>query len=131
MAESPLTVKVLREAFRNIEAFRVTYESEGIDTLESDGVGICLWDLEYLLTQLHRLPRRQRQAIELCLVANMKESDAAVQMGVSVTNPVAMYATSGLLKLVDWVNAGALPRYSERASFSCVEERAGSPERVA
>jgi hypothetical protein len=116
-----LTVGVLREAFRSIEAFRATYETEGIDSVCSDGVEICLWDLEYLLTQLWRLPTRQRQAIDLCLVQNMKESDAALQMGVSITNPVAMYATSGLIKMVDWVNSGTLPRYSERASSSFPE----------
>lgn len=114
MAGSSLTVKVLREAFRTIEAFRAYYETDGIDTVvSSEGTEVCLWDLEYLLSQLWRLPDRQRQAIELCLVQNMKESDAALTMGVSVTNPVAMYATSGLIKIVDWVNSGELPRYSE------------------
>ena len=110
-----LTVKVLRELFRNLQQFRALYESEGIDEVVSpiDGQVYSLFDLEHLYEQLHRLPPRQREAIELCLVQNMKETDAALAMGVSKTNPVAMYATSGLEKLVEFVQSGVLSGYRE------------------
>lgn len=107
-----LPVSVLRELFRNLQSFRSVYETDGIDEVVGpDGVHYCLWDLEYLYKQLHRLPRRQAQAIELCLVQNMRECDAAQVMGVSPTNPVAMYAKSGLEKLVFMAEEGVLPGF--------------------
>jgi hypothetical protein len=107
-----LTVTVLRELFRNLQAFRAVFEADGIDTLIGpDGTEWSLWDLDYLYKQLPILPLRQHQAIELCLVQNVKESDAAVMMGVSRTNPVAMYATVGLTKLIAMIEAGHFPRF--------------------
>jgi DNA-directed RNA polymerase specialized sigma24 family protein len=109
-----LTVSVLRELFRNYQAFWALYESEGIDVVEAqDGTAFSLWDAQYLYRQIRHLPPRQQQAIQLCLIENMKESDAALKMGVSETNPVAMYATSGLEKLVQMVQEGQLPRFRE------------------
>lgn len=90
------------------------YEADGVDTLAGpDGFSISLWDIEYLVNNLSLLPPRQRQAIQFCLIENMKESDAAVRMGVSPTNPVSMYASSGLTKLIALVRAGVLPRFQE------------------
>jgi hypothetical protein len=116
-----LTVDVLREAFRHIEAWRAIYETEGIDVIHLNGQELCLWDLEYLLTKLDGLPKRQREAIDLFLVQNYKEKEAAVMMGVSEENPIGMYATSGLIKLVKWVNEGSLPRYSEASALLVFE----------
>jgi DNA-directed RNA polymerase specialized sigma24 family protein len=111
-----LTVSVLRELFRHYQAFLALYETDGIDTIVGpDGDAFSLWDVQYLACQLHRLPSRQSEAIRLCLIENVKESDAAVRMGVSETNPVAKYATSGLEKIVQMVQAGALPRFLEGA----------------
>lgn len=108
-----LTVGVLRELFRNLQAFHAVFETDGIDTIIGpDGTEWCLWDLEYLYREgLPMLPPRQRQAIELCLIHNVKESDAAVRMGVSPTNPVAMYATSGLQKLIGLIESGSFSRF--------------------
>lgn len=109
-----MTVTTLRELFRNLQAFWALYETEGIDEVESpDGETYCLFDVLYLYKEIRRLPPRQRQAIELCLVQNMKESDAAQVMGVSATNPVAMYATSGLEKLIAMVRDGSLNCFQE------------------
>lgn len=109
-----LTVGVLRECLRNYAAFQALYENDGIDTIVApDGTEICLHDLSYLISELHRLSPRQRQAISLCLLQNVKEVDAARMMGVSPTNPVAMYATLGLKKLLELIEAGELPRYRE------------------
>lgn len=107
-----LSVSLLRELFRNLQAFQSVFESDGIDILIGpDGTEWCLHDLEYLYQQLPVLPPRQRQAIELCLVRNIKESDAAVMMGVSPTNPVSMYASSGLAKLIGMIRDGYFPRF--------------------
>lgn len=105
-------ISELRELFRNLLAFRAVYESDGIDQLHApDGVVWSLWDLEYLYRQTQRLTLRQRQAIELCLIHNVREQDAAVLMGVSPTNPVGMYASLGLRRLLDMIESGELSRF--------------------
>lgn len=96
-----LDVATLRELLRNLQVFRSYHESDGLDTIrDHNGNEWCLWDIEYLYAQRSRLSPRQSEAIELCLFQNMTERAAAVSMGVSPTNPVAMYATDGLRKLV-------------------------------
>lgn len=108
-----LTVDTLREILRNMQGFRALREDHGIDTIPCpDGEPVSIWDLEYLLDEgLPLLPTRQREAILLCLVQNYRERDAAVLMGVSVTNPVAMYASEGLKKLLAMIEDGRLPRF--------------------
>jgi DNA-directed RNA polymerase specialized sigma24 family protein len=107
-------VGTLRELLRNYRAFRAAYESDGLDSITGpDGTIYCLHDLTYLISQLDRLSPRQRQSIYLCLLNNVKEVDAARIMGVSETNPVAMYATLGLKRLVEMIRAGELNRYRE------------------
>jgi hypothetical protein len=107
-------VSELRELLRHLRAFRAVYEETGMDDIPTpDGTVWSLWDLEYLESQLCRLTLRQRQAITLCLVHNMRERDAAVAMGVSATNPVSMYASLGLQRLLDMVDAGELVRFRE------------------
>lgn len=104
-------MSILREAFRNLQAFRSLYEAEGIDTLESDGVAINLWDLEFLYEKLpDLLPTRQYQAIELFLVHNLKETQVAAMMGIDESNPIGSYATSGLQKLIELIRDNALPK---------------------
>lgn len=59
------------------------------------------------------LPLRQQQAIELFLVLNLPEAEAAVRMGLAPTNPVGMYATSGLTRLLKLMDEGYLPRFAD------------------
>ena len=100
--EPELDVAILRLLFRNLIAFRVLYEDHGIDEITGpEGVSYSLWDLERLYDQIPRLPARQAQAIEWCLVRGERERDVAVRMGLKPSNPVAMYATLGLQKLID------------------------------
>lgn len=110
---SGLTIEVLRELFRNLKAFRSVMEAEGIDTItDDDGNDWCLWDIEYLLEQADSiLPPRMSQSIKLFLVDNLREADVAIMMGVSPTNPVGMYATKGLERLIEAVNDGRLSRF--------------------
>lgn len=118
-----MTVSILRELLRHLQAWRALYEADGVDVLEGpDGFSISLWDLETIYQMVDTLPPRQAEAIELCLVQNVRERDAAVMMGVSPTNPVAMYATSGLEKLVKQVEQGEVFRKYKDASklwFRC------------
>lgn len=105
-------VSELRELFKQLLAIRSTYQDSGLqEVVSAAGNTWSIWDLEYLLKATNRLPLRQRQAITLCLVHNMRERDAAVAMGVSPTNPVMMYASLGLQRLLDMIDDGALGRY--------------------
>lgn len=106
-----LSVAVLRELFRNYAHFKATYEDHGIDTVRFREIEITIWDMDSLYELLPRLPHRQHQAIELCLVQQYREKDAAVAMGVSETNPVAMYATSGLANLLAIVEREGLKHH--------------------
>lgn len=106
-----MTVSLLRELFRNLLAWRSLYTSDGVDSLTTpDGYTVSLWDLEYLyeVSQVI-LPIRQRQAIRLCLLLNLSEQDAADVMRIDQTNPVAMYATSGLEKIIHMQRFNTLP----------------------
>jgi hypothetical protein len=108
-------VSELRELLRHFRAFRSVYEETGLEEITTpEGNTWSVWDLDYLHSQLHRLTLRQRQAITLCLIHNVRERDAARMMGVSETNPVSMYATLGLQRLLDMVDAGELGRFREQ-----------------
>lgn len=107
-----LDVATLRELFRNLPAFRALYEARGFDVVHSpNGETYTLWDVEYLYEQVNRLARRQRQAIQLFLVEDMREREAAEEMGLSPTNPIGMYVTDGLTRIIDWYEHGELERF--------------------
>jgi hypothetical protein len=119
-------VNSIRLLFRSLRAFESVYESDGvIEILAPNGCTWNLFDIQYLYRQAMRrptglrafdrlhptLPLRQQQAIELFLVLNMPEDEAAETMGLSRTNPVGMYATSGLTKLLKFLDEGRLRRF--------------------
>lgn len=102
----------LRELFRYLLEFRSIFAETGVEEISTPlGNRWSIWDLEYLYKQCGRLSLRQRQAITLCLVHNMREKDAARAMGVKETNPVMMYATQGLTHLLTMVKNGELDRF--------------------
>lgn len=109
-------ISELRELFRHLQEFRAVYQETGVDEIVTPyGRRWTLWDLEYLLTMSDKyLTHRQRQVITLCLVHNMREKEAAEVMGVSRTNPVMMYATLGLRRLLDLVDSGMLDRFRQQ-----------------
>lgn len=114
---------MLRELFRQIQQWKSLYESEGIDCITApSGEEISLWDLLYLYEQLPKLPRRQHQAIEMYLVQNMRETDAAVAMGLSPTNPIGIYATVGLGKLIAMIDNDELPRWGKSGQFKVAQQ---------
>lgn len=106
-------VSELRELFRHLREFRSVYEATGLEEIQTPyGNTWSLWDLEYLRERAEELLTfRQFQAINLCLINNMRERDAAIYMKVSPTNPVMMYASLGLQRLIDAMDAGTLSRY--------------------
>jgi hypothetical protein len=59
------------------------------------------------------LPDRQRQAIELFLILNKPEDEVALSMGLAPTNPIGMYATAGLTRLLRMIDEGMLPRFHD------------------
>ncbi len=104
-----ISVNTLREVFRNLVAWESLYESEGVDVITCAGESWCLWDVKLLYEASQTvLPARQREAIQLFLIENMREKDAAVEMGVSPTNPIAMYATTGLRRLIELAESGKI-----------------------
>lgn len=120
-------VNSLRLLFRSLRMFESVHESDGTtEILAPNGCTWNLFDIQYLYRQAMRrptgdrafdrrhptLPLRQQQAIELFLVLNMPEDEAAVIMGLKKTNPVGMYATSGLTKLLKFHDEGRLRRFS-------------------
>lgn len=107
-------VNLLRELFRNLQAWHSALEAHEVGEVieSSDGKEWSIWDADYLYGQRHRLPPQMRAAIELFLYENLLERDAAVRMGVSASNPVAMYATVGCTKLVGMARNGELSGFT-------------------
>lgn len=109
-----INVRTLRELFRHLQAWNALYETEGKDTLTGpDGTDYCLHDIVYLYQHgVPRLSPRQRQAIQLFLIENKPERTVARIMGVSEDNPVASYATQGLVRLNEMIERGDLRAYT-------------------
>jgi hypothetical protein len=106
-------VNELKALFRNLQQLRSLYMAEGIDEISTpSGERWSLWDLEYLYSSASKVTSpRQAEAVTLCLVENRTEAEAAVQMGISETNPVAIYATQAIARLCEAIDAGVLPRF--------------------
>ncbi|WP_428957825.1 RNA polymerase sigma factor [Streptomyces sp. cg35] len=113
-----IPVRVLRELFRHLQAWNALYEIEGNDTIKGpDGTEYCIHDIARLYKEAvdgkdaagkHRLSPRQRQAIQLFLIENKSEREVARLMGVSEDNPVASYATQGLVRLNELITDGVI-----------------------
>jgi DNA-directed RNA polymerase specialized sigma24 family protein len=99
-----------------LQQWRSLYEADGLEVLKGPGgEEYSLFDVEYLYANLHRLPKRQHEAISLYLVQGMREVDAAKAMGLSATNPIGIYASVGLKRLIGMIESGELPRWQEFA----------------
>lgn len=105
-------VTTLRKLFRHLQAWESAFEQFGIDTVTDEhNNSYHISDIQYLYGCRTRLTRRQRQAIEMCLYLDMREVDVSIAMGVSPTNPVAMYATNGLKRILGMVRDGELDHF--------------------
>lgn len=111
--QAVLSVELLRSLFKNLEQFRAYNEDRGLDHITGpDGVVWSIWDIERLYEASQRmLSPRQAQAIRLFLVHGMFEADAAEMMGVSRSNPIGMYATDGLVRLIYLANERMIKGY--------------------
>ncbi|PPS89533.1 sigma-70 region 4 domain-containing protein [Streptomyces sp. MH60] len=119
-----IPVRLLRELFRNLQAWNALYEIEGKDTITGpDRSEYCIHDIVHLyLTAVngrgangkHLLSPRQREAIQLFLIENRPEREVARIMGVSEDNPVASYATQGLVRLNQLIETGVIPGVGDR-----------------
>jgi DNA-directed RNA polymerase specialized sigma24 family protein len=111
-AKPDIRIQILRNIFRNLHAFRAAYEDSGVsEIVDPEGIRWSLWDLNTLYdiaVNTTLLPLRQRQAIELFLVLNLPEDKVAEIMGIKISNPVGMYATSGLTHLLREMDAGKI-----------------------
>jgi DNA-directed RNA polymerase specialized sigma24 family protein len=114
-------VQTLRQLFRNLHAFRAVYETDSVAEIrDPDGITWSLWDLEELYriaVHTDLLPLRQRQAIELFLVLNLPEDKVAELLGIKKSNPVGMYATSGVVRLLKEMDAGNVPNPWQEQGF--------------
>lgn len=106
-------VNVHRELLRNLQHWHSLFEAQEVDDVlvASNGRSYCIWDIDRLYAQRVRLPDQMRRAIELCLYENVLEKEAAVLMGVAPTNPVSVYATVGLCRLLSMAYTGELGDY--------------------
>jgi len=104
-----MNVATLREIFRNFQQWESLREVDSLETISSpDGEEYEFLDIKFLYENLNVLPQRQAQAIELYLIQNMRERDAAEAMGLSPTNPIGVYASVGLAKLIEISERGDL-----------------------
>ena len=102
-----------RELIRNLQHWQSLYEAMEVtdELLANDGRSYALWDVKRFYEHRTVLPPRQRESIQFCLFENMKESDAAIRMGIKPTNPCAIYATIGLTSLLTCSSRGEIPGY--------------------
>lgn len=106
-------MSTLRALFRNLEECRVALE-QGVESFTGpDGISWSIRDLFHLYDASQKmLSPRQSQAIRMFLVSQMFEADVAEAMGLSRTNPIGMYATAGIERLIELVDAGAIKGFS-------------------
>lgn len=110
-----MEVSTLRELLRNLQSWESLYEASEVPEVITgpDGTEYSIFDIQYVYSCRNKLAPRQQEAIELFLYENIKEKEVARMMGVSETNPVAMYATDGLKRLCGMIVEGELFRYQE------------------
>lgn len=126
----PVDHRVLRELLRNLQLFEALFETEGIDTLFGpDGMQYCLFDIKKLYGLRIHLSQRQRQAVELFLYEDKREREVAEAMGVSPANPVAIYATQGLRRLVQIYDNGFEIPWGEGNGTTASNESDAAPAR--
>jgi hypothetical protein len=105
------TVAVMRGLVRGLQQWRSSLEAMEVAETIADPTGRtwCLWDVERFYAYRRQLPERMQTAIELMLYQGMFERDVARSMGISESNPVGVYVTVGLVRLLAMTRAGSLP----------------------
>lgn len=100
LSEPGMNAYKLEAIIRHYAEFRALYEDQGIEEISlGDGLVVNIHDV---LRGISKLPTRQRQAVVLTCLWNMKERDAARLMGFDKWSaPVGAYKRLGLQKLVE------------------------------
>lgn len=100
LKEDGINIYKMEAILRHYDEFRALYESEGIDEIPiGNGFTVNIHDI---LSGIDELPRRQKMALVLTCLMNMKEVDAAPLMGFKKwTSPVSSYKKLALEKLVE------------------------------
>lgn len=114
-------VTVHRELIRNLQHWRALYEAdEAPDVLTAgDDVEYCLWDVEKFYAARSSLPERQQMTIQMNLYEDRSEKDCAKAMGIGLNNPVAMYGTVGLTRLLAKAVSGEIEGYFVAIPSEC------------
>lgn len=96
--EKGMTPYKLEAILRHYQEFAALYESSGIEEISlDDGTVVNIHDI---LKGIDELPKRQKTALILTCLYNMKEVDAAPLMGFTKwTSPVSSYKKLALEKL--------------------------------
>ena len=95
-----MTWQMLEAIYRNYQEFRELYQRTGIDEITLDG-GIVV-NIHDVLRGIDELPKRQRQAVILMCLRNLREVDTAKIMGFQKwSSPVSSYKRLGLTKIAD------------------------------
>lgn len=95
-----MTPARLEALLRHYYEFLALYEDSGVDEITiEDGTRVNILDL---LRGIDELPERQKQAIVLTCLMNLKERDAARIMGFPKwSSPVGTYKKLALARLVE------------------------------
>lgn len=108
LPEPGISVDGLRVVFRGLTAWRNLFDQYGdqLYTVTDDrGIEWELHEVERLYRMSQEvLTKRQAEAIKYFLVDNMREEDVAIAMGIKSSNPIGLYATEGLRRLVEIAN---------------------------
>ena len=98
-AEKGMDPYKLEAILRHYAEFRELYETQGIEELTlEDGLVVNIHDV---LRGIDELPKRQKTALILTCLYNLKEVEAAPLMGFTKwTSPVSSYKKLALEKLV-------------------------------
>lgn len=95
-----MTPARLEAVLRHYYEFLALYEDSGIDEISmEDGTRVNILDL---LRGIDELPERQKQAVVLTCLMNLKERDAARIMGFPKwSSPVGTYKKLALARLIE------------------------------
>lgn len=106
-------VTVHRELIRNLQHWRALYESRQVPEIlvAGDGKEYCLWDVEKFYAARHTLPDRQQRTIRMNLFEDRSEREIAELLGIGRNNPVAIYGTVGLTRLLAAAVKGQVEGY--------------------
>lgn len=103
-------VEAFRRLIRNLQGWRSAFEAQAVEDSIVDHLGRTwvLWDIQRFYDHRAGLPGQMARAIELFLYHNRPERVAAVMMGISPSNPIGVYATVGITRLLGLARASQL-----------------------